>query len=512
MSCSLEHDDPNFLSESGWREYWDLEGTGLYCHNRRFRRVGLQFPDDLLVDAPKVVKSLQEEIDNLASLHGRDFSCQVYLMADTSYNPSCVDEVAAAHANADAIVHYGPACMCPLSRLPARYVFGRKPLCADSVARALAEIWRGASSRGSVALVVFTDQVFVEHVGKVEQELSTLLPDQAPAVVFARIAGVEAEPASELAAACSAGSEDPEHAAAGFRWTLPEGVAMADCEAAWVGPPGSDAKRHLQLTHSLMRWSAVDPGGGPGSEVAVAEGVPPEVPRLLRRRYFLVEKAREAAIVGLLVGTLGVAGYRSAIAAVRGLTERAGKTCYMFLVGKPSPAKLANFPEIEVFMMVGCPQGLVLDSKEYYAPVITPHEAYIAFTGRDWDPGSYRLDFADLLRPEGPEQQAEQRDPRMSFMSGGTRLVCQPEEGGGGARPSQADANLVLAERPQDTAVVAAQKSSGALQVVSAAEYLSYRRGYKGLETPATGAPLKPVEKAVEGMKGRAAGYAAEPH
>jgi diphthamide biosynthesis enzyme Dph1/Dph2-like protein len=28
----------------------------------------------------------------------------------------------------------------------------------------------------------------------------------------------------------------------------------------------------------------------------------------------------------------------------------------------------------KVFVMVGCPQGLVLDSKEYYAPVITPHE------------------------------------------------------------------------------------------------------------------------------------------
>ena len=48
------------------------------------------------------------------------------------------------------------------------------------------------------------------------------------------------------------------------------------------------------------------------------------------------------------MGTLGVAGYKHAISELRGLIEGAGKACYIFLVGKPSPAKLANFPEIEV--------------------------------------------------------------------------------------------------------------------------------------------------------------------
>ena len=51
--------------------------------------------------------------------------------------------------------------------------------------------------------------------------------------------------------------------------------------------------------------------------------------------------------VGILVGTLGVAGYQRAIAAVRDLAQRAGKKTYTLLMGKPSPVKLANFPEIE---------------------------------------------------------------------------------------------------------------------------------------------------------------------
>jgi Putative diphthamide synthesis protein len=42
---------------------------------------------------------------------------------------------------------------------------------------------------------------------------------------------------------------------------------------------------------------------------------------------------------------------------------RAGKKSYTFLMGKPNPAKLANFPEVEVFVLVADPDGLILDSK-----------------------------------------------------------------------------------------------------------------------------------------------------
>lgn len=99
---------------------------------------------------------------------------------------------------------------------------------------------------------------------------------------------------------------------------------------------------------------------------------------------------------GILVGTLGVAGYRDAIDSIRNMAKQAGKKTYTMLMGKPSPAKLANLPEVEVFVMVADPQGMILDSKEYYAPIITPFEAYLAFFGEaEWD-GSYSLDFTSL--------------------------------------------------------------------------------------------------------------------
>lgn len=38
---------------------------------------------------------------------------KLFVMADTTYGNCCVDEVGAAHANADCVIHYGHACLSP---------------------------------------------------------------------------------------------------------------------------------------------------------------------------------------------------------------------------------------------------------------------------------------------------------------------------------------------------------------------------------------------------------------
>lgn len=55
---------------------------------------------------------------------------------------------------------------------------------------------------------------------------------------------------------------------------------------------------------------------------------------------------------GIVVGTLGVAGFLQAAEEVRRLARAAGKKTYTLLMGKPNPAKLANFPEVDIFVMI----------------------------------------------------------------------------------------------------------------------------------------------------------------
>lgn len=133
------------------------------------------------------------------------------------------------------------------------------------------------------------------------------------------------------------------------------------------------------------------------------------------RRYAVVQKARDADIFGILVGTLGVASYLPLISHVRKLLRQARKKSYTISVGKLNPAKLANFPEIECFVLVACPENSLIDAKvddvyypvrslmtffnykDFFRPIITPYELDVALkTEQSWT-GRYVLDFDKLI-------------------------------------------------------------------------------------------------------------------
>jgi diphthamide biosynthesis protein 2 len=92
-----------------------------------------------------------------------------------------------------------------------------------------------------------------------------------------------------------------------------------------------------------------------------------------------------------------LAQYLSIIANLKKLITAAGKKYYLLAVGQPSPQKLGNFPEIEAFVLVSCPQNALLDSREFMNPVITPYELKIALDPHaKWDLSEYELDVLKM--------------------------------------------------------------------------------------------------------------------
>ncbi|GAA0173407.1 hypothetical protein LIER_27031 [Lithospermum erythrorhizon] len=101
------------------------------------------------------------------------------------------------------------------------------------------------------------------------------------------------------------------------------------------------------------------------------------------------------------------------------LATGAGKKVYTFVMGRPNPAKLANFPECDVFIYVSCAQTALLDSKDFLAPIITPFEAMLAFNRASQWTGSYVLEFRDLISSSPMEVNREVEEARFSFIQGG---------------------------------------------------------------------------------------------
>ena len=110
-----------------------------------------------------------------------------------------------------------------------------------------------------------------------------------------------------------------------------------------------------------------------------------------------MEKAREARTVGILMGTLGVDKYLDIVKHLEKIIKATGKKYYTFAMGKINPAKLANFMEIDVYVLVACSENSLLDSQEFFKPVVTPFEMELACKReRQWS-GEFVSDFQELL-------------------------------------------------------------------------------------------------------------------
>lgn len=99
-------------------------------------------------------------------------------------------------------------------------------------------------------------------------------------------------------------------------------------------------------------------------------------------RYFLVQKAKDAETIGIVVGTLGVgklnannrnytnsnngdfvASYLNIIDHLKRIIRASGRKSYLFVMGKLNVAKMANFMEIDCYVLVSCPENSLIDSK-----------------------------------------------------------------------------------------------------------------------------------------------------
>ncbi|KAH6903836.1 putative diphthamide synthesis protein-domain-containing protein [Coprinopsis sp. MPI-PUGE-AT-0042] len=399
-------------------KFYEIPQTACQIVQNDYKRIALQFPDDLLPDSVPIYKRLKAAIGN-----GRE----LFILADTSYGSCCVDEVAAQHANADAIVHYGYACMTKTARLPVIYVFGQSPIDVENCIKQLSS----HNAEGPKYLVHDPD-----YTWKAQEILSSLPVEQ--------------------------GSPP-----------------NSPCTILYIGT-NTRFLTNLLMTHSQSTVVSYNPT----SRSSTLESS--QTNRLLMRRYATLQRARDADVFGILVGTLGVAEYLPLIKHLRSVLAQHHKKSYTISVGKLNPSKLANFLEIECFVLVACPENSIIDAKEFLRPIITPFELEVALSKEPvWD-GKYVLDFAQLLesgsgvqvssseKATEPDEDTDQ--PQFSLVTGSYRHA---KRYGPGATSSP----NVTSDGTTDSLILRNQESTIAkmLPDSAAAQFLS-ERAYRGLD------------------------------
>ncbi|KDO52392.1 hypothetical protein CISIN_1g0110281mg, partial [Citrus sinensis] len=341
-------------------------------------------------------------------------------MADTTYGSCCVDEVGASHVDADCVIHYGHTCLSPTSTLPAFFVFGKASI---NTSNCIENLSKHALTNGKPILVLYGLEYAhaIPHIREAVKVASSSYGSGLKLEInFADVMCTVITPSKDHKSLCGPAGGCTRHTIGGLVWNIPDRKKMEEHLLFWIGSDNS-AFANVVLTFNgceIVRYDATE-------ERLLTDVSQPL--KILKRRYYLVEKAKDANIIGVLVGTLGVAGYLHMIHQMKELITKAGKKAYTLVMGKPNPAKLANFPECDVFINVSCAQTALLDSKEFLAPVITPFEAMLAFgRGTQWT-GAYVMEFRDLMSSSPVEGSDQAEEARFSFLKGGyVEDVAQP--------------------------------------------------------------------------------------
>jgi diphthamide biosynthesis protein 2 len=280
-----------------------------------------------------------------------------------------VDEIAAEHADAEVVVHYGRSCLSPTARLPVIYVFTSRPLALDPVV----EVFQNTYPSKQEKIILMADIIYHGHVAGVLNKLrgSGYTNITAPDIIH-----------------------DPASIIPNRKVDIDGDGDIKEYSLFHI----SDPPPALLLTlSSRVKDFSIYPRIS-ATSTTPQKALQSNTSMALRRRYALLTSLSTCPVFGILINTLSVKNYLETVADIKAMIERAGKKSYTFVVGKVNAAKVANFSEVGGWVVIGCWESSLVESTEFYRPIITPFELSLTLMSdaeRVWS-GEWRGDFASL--------------------------------------------------------------------------------------------------------------------
>lgn len=244
-------------------------------------------------------------------------------------------------------------------------------------------------------------------------------------------------------------------------WTLADDAGdLSTVPCVFIG---ADDQTLFNLTLSVpaQRWLHYEPG----TSQLLAKT--PATTAWMRRRNYYIERCKDASALGIVVGTLATRGYLDIVRHLQALARHRNVRTYLISVGKVNPAKLANFMEIDCFVLIGCAENDLFTSRDFYRPLLSVYEVEMALNAA-WHgelAPPYSLAFGDVL-PEGRLYRSydgvEVQSSDVSLVTGRVRSVAPETTTTTGDAEDDVDASqaLLLKRNHQLVGV----KAGGALQ------------------------------------------------
>jgi len=347
------------LNQHDFEALYELQKSAEYIQKKNCKKVALQFPDYLLPDSIHVTKELMARTDS-----------EIFLLADTTYGSYDVDEVAASHVDADLIIHYGKSAFTSTPKTDTIFVFGKYNLDLTNV---ISSFETKFSEKNESILILLDLNCY--HVAddlkrmldeKYNVTVARINNSEFSSVYISKPLGVDGclrncpdcdckessspsktssqnieDLVSEDEKLFISNDPDSKDQVLGF-YRFPKDLILDQSQIFFIGAEKGETLNNLLLQRPSSVGFVYDVRSCQCNQISNV------INRKLNQRYFIVEKIKDSKRIGILVGTMGMSGYQRIIKHLKRIIKLSGRRSYVIVVGKPNPAKLANFAEVSL--------------------------------------------------------------------------------------------------------------------------------------------------------------------
>ena len=271
-----------------------------------------------------------------------------YLSIDNSKDACCVDFISAAHVNSSLIIKFGESCFVEdlsKSKVEVIYIRNRSKLDTNQFLGLLKDHIQSPESEGIKNLYLFLDQNYHHY----REDLLALIESEAAEGFDIRLIGYQQE-----------GEKQNQFF---LRFYSHRELFTEPCHLVFLGPSESHLLPIFFMQKEKFKIKKVFSFGEEEdkfSEVSIDSN------RLLMKRYSLINKAKKAECFGIIVMNSHIGNYNEEISGLKQLLKRNKKKYFVFTMNKLNEAKIKNFPEVDVFVVISCPQSCFYDYREFY--------------------------------------------------------------------------------------------------------------------------------------------------
>ncbi len=107
--------------------------------------------------------------------------------------------------------------------------------------------------------------------------------------------------------------------------------------------------------------------------------------RIIRQRYAMVEKARQANNFGIIISTKPGQSNPTIALSIQHQLEENGKKAVLLYADEIRPEKLLDFTDVEAFVDTACPRLALDDPERFSRPIVTRDEIMVVMGAWTWE-------------------------------------------------------------------------------------------------------------------------------